>query len=64
MIIKDQKFAVTEFNEIFVNPQPNIQRTWVERCDLHIRKAKEFRDRRVHNELRQDIIEHLWNLNH
>ncbi|GKD54353.1 zinc finger, CCHC-type containing protein [Tanacetum coccineum] len=40
---------------------PNIQRDWVERFDLHIRKSKELRDRKTHIDLRQDIVEHLSN---
>ncbi|GKD82168.1 hypothetical protein Tco_1349007, partial [Tanacetum coccineum] len=33
----------------------------VERCDVHVRKTKELRDRKMHNDLRQDLVEHLWN---
>ncbi|GJW80215.1 hypothetical protein Tco_0144190 [Tanacetum coccineum] len=40
---------------------PNIVRDWVERCDLHVRKTKELRNRKTHIDLRQDIMEHLWN---
>ncbi|GKC56901.1 RNA-directed DNA polymerase, eukaryota [Tanacetum coccineum] len=36
-------------------------RDCVERCDLHVRKTKELRDRKTHNELRKDLVEHLWN---
>ncbi|GJR25730.1 reverse transcriptase domain, reverse transcriptase zinc-binding domain protein [Tanacetum coccineum] len=42
-------------------PEPNMVRSWVERCDLHVRKAKELRDRKTHIDLRQDLVEHLWN---
>ncbi|GKC19300.1 hypothetical protein Tco_1021450 [Tanacetum coccineum] len=41
--------------------EPNMVRSWVERCDLHVRKAKELRDRKTHIDLRQDLVEHLWN---
>ncbi|GKA94650.1 retrovirus-related pol polyprotein from transposon TNT 1-94 [Tanacetum coccineum] len=34
---------------------------WVERCDLHVRKTKELRNRKTHIDLRQDLMEHLWN---
>ncbi|GKC82703.1 hypothetical protein Tco_1138420, partial [Tanacetum coccineum] len=47
--------------DVFVNPAPNIVRDWVERCDLHVRKTKELRDRKTHTDLRQDLMEHLWN---
>ncbi|GJW87867.1 RNA-directed DNA polymerase, eukaryota [Tanacetum coccineum] len=40
--------------------EPNMVRSWVERCDLHVRKAKELRDRKTHIDLRQDLVEHLW----
>ncbi|GKE12431.1 hypothetical protein Tco_1415982, partial [Tanacetum coccineum] len=47
--------------DVFVNPAPNIVRDWVERCGLHVRKTKELRDRKTHIDLRQDLMEHLWN---
>nr|GEY23206.1 hypothetical protein [Tanacetum cinerariifolium] len=64
MILKDQKFKVSEFGDMFVYPQQNIQHTWVERCEIQRRINRELRDRRVQDELRRDIVEHLWNLNH
>ncbi|GJV10900.1 ALP1-like protein [Tanacetum coccineum] len=60
MILEDEGFEVN-FRDMFVNPAPNIVRDWVERCDLHVRKTKELRDRKTHNELRKDLVEHLWN---
>ncbi|GKD61156.1 ribonuclease H-like domain-containing protein [Tanacetum coccineum] len=44
-----------------IRASPNIVRDWVERCDLHVRKTKELRDRKTHIDLRQDLMEHLWN---
>ena len=44
------------------NFDPNMPDTLIERCDLHIRKNKELRDRKVHDNPRQDLMEHLWNL--
>ncbi|GJT43525.1 zinc finger, CCHC-type containing protein [Tanacetum coccineum] len=38
-----------------------VKKAWVERCDLHVRKSKELRDRKTHIDLRQDLVEHLWN---
>ncbi|GKC40705.1 ALP1-like protein isoform X1 [Tanacetum coccineum] len=35
MILEDQKMAVTNWNEVYVNPLRNMQRTWVERCETH-----------------------------
>ncbi|GJS07702.1 ALP1-like protein isoform X1 [Tanacetum coccineum] len=58
MILDDEGFEVN-MRDLFVNPALNIQRDWVERCDLHIRKSKELRDRKTHIDLRQALVEHL-----
>ncbi|GKE20315.1 ALP1-like protein isoform X1 [Tanacetum coccineum] len=60
MILEDEGFEVN-FRDMFVNPALNIVRDWVKRCDLHVRKTKELRDRKTHTDLRQDLMEHLWN---
>ncbi|GJW40512.1 ALP1-like protein isoform X1 [Tanacetum coccineum] len=60
MILEDEGFEVN-VRDLFVSPTPHIQRTWVERCELHLRKSKELRDRKTHIDLRQDLVEHLWN---
>ncbi|GJW60519.1 ALP1-like protein isoform X1 [Tanacetum coccineum] len=64
MILKDQNFHISEYADMYVSPESNIQRTWVERCERLRRKNKELWDRRVHDNLRHDIVKHLWNLNH
>ncbi|GKB59065.1 ALP1-like protein isoform X1 [Tanacetum coccineum] len=45
-VLQDEEFEVN-FRDMFVNPAPNIVRDWVERCDLHVRKTKELRDRKT-----------------
>nr|GEX48173.1 putative nuclease HARBI1 isoform X2 [Tanacetum cinerariifolium] len=60
MILKDQKMAVTEWDDVYANPSKNMQRTWVERCDTHRRKAKELRDRETHISLQHNLMEHIW----
>ncbi|GKA76903.1 ALP1-like protein isoform X1 [Tanacetum coccineum] len=60
MILENEGFEVN-LNHMFVSPEPNMVRSWVERCELHVRKAKELRDRKTHIDLRQDLVEHLWN---
>ncbi|GJX41752.1 ALP1-like protein isoform X1 [Tanacetum coccineum] len=60
MILENEGFEVN-LNHMFVSPEPNMVRSWVERCDLHVRKAKELRDRKTHIDLRQDLVKHLWN---
>ncbi|GKC48773.1 ALP1-like protein isoform X1 [Tanacetum coccineum] len=59
-VLQDERFEVN-LRDVFVNPAPNIVRDWVEKCDLHVRKTKELRDRKTHIDLRQDLVEHLWN---
>ncbi|GJY70281.1 alpha/beta hydrolases superfamily protein [Tanacetum coccineum] len=59
-VLQDERFEVN-LRDVFVNPAPNIVRDWVERCDLHVRKTKELRDRKTHTDLRQDLMEHIWN---
>ena len=61
MIVKDQKFELRDYNELWVDPSANLrQRRWVERCDTHSRKAKEIHDRQTHTQLQQDLMEHVW----
>ncbi|GKB28994.1 ALP1-like protein isoform X1 [Tanacetum coccineum] len=61
MILKDQKFALSEFEQqSYICPQPNILRTWVERCEVQRRKSKEPRDKQTHAKLQRNVIEHLW----
>ena len=61
MILEDEGFEVN-LRDTYVDPTPNMPDSWVERCDLHLRKNKELRDSKVHNALRQDLVDHLWNL--
>ncbi|GJY50669.1 ALP1-like protein isoform X1 [Tanacetum coccineum] len=60
MILEDQQMAVTDRNDVYVNPSRNMQRTWVERCEVQRRKAKELRDRKMHISLQQNLMEHIW----
>jgi hypothetical protein len=41
MILEDEGFEVN-FRDTFVDPRPNMPDTWIERCDLHLRKNKEL----------------------
>jgi hypothetical protein len=60
MILKDQKFAISEYNEMWVNPVPHRQQRWIERCDVQRQKAREIRDQNTHISLQQNIMEHIW----
>ncbi|GJR23135.1 ALP1-like protein isoform X1 [Tanacetum coccineum] len=62
-VLQDQKFDISEYWHMYASPESNIQSTLVERCERQRRRNKELRDKRVHEDLRQDIVEHLWNLN-
>ena len=42
MILKDQKFAINDFNELYVNAHSHIQRRWIERCETHRGKSKKY----------------------
>nr|GEV67763.1 hypothetical protein [Tanacetum cinerariifolium] len=48
MILKDQKMAVFDWNEVCANPARNMQRAWIERCETQRQKNKEIRDRDTH----------------
>ncbi|GJZ80880.1 ALP1-like protein isoform X1 [Tanacetum coccineum] len=61
MILKDQKFALSEFEQqSYICPQPNILRTWIERCEVQRRKSKEPCDKQTHAKFQRNVIEHLW----
>ncbi|GJW71840.1 putative nuclease HARBI1 isoform X2 [Tanacetum coccineum] len=55
MILEDEDFVVN-LRDVFVDPTPDIPQEWTERCDLHVRKHKELRDSKVHNDLRDDLV--------
>ncbi|GKC15166.1 ALP1-like protein isoform X1 [Tanacetum coccineum] len=57
---QDQQMAATDWNDVYANPSRNVQRTWVERCEVQRRKAKELRDRETHISLQQNLMEHIW----
>ncbi|GJV88509.1 ALP1-like protein [Tanacetum coccineum] len=40
MILEDQNMAFDVWNDMYANPSRNMQRTWIERCDVQCRKAK------------------------
>ncbi|GJS34371.1 hypothetical protein Tco_0532753 [Tanacetum coccineum] len=59
-VARDEK--TLKFKRVQEAARKDIERAFgVERCDVHVRKTKELRDRKTHNDLRQDLVEHLWN---
>nr|XP_043611729.1 uncharacterized protein LOC122583382 [Erigeron canadensis] len=62
MIVEDNGRAITEFEEELIANTVLPTRTWSERCSTQLRMYGEFRDRRTHHELRNALVEHVWNL--
>ena len=60
MILKDQKYALSEYRALFRNPARNMQDRWIDRCDVRRRRNKELRDKDVHLNLQQQLMEHIW----
>jgi hypothetical protein len=60
VIFKDQNFAICEFNELYISPHRNIKRTWIKKCIVQWRKAKELGDKQTQETLQQNLMEHIW----
>nr|XP_043639674.1 uncharacterized protein LOC122610782 [Erigeron canadensis] len=61
-IVEDNGHAITEFEEELIANTRLPTRTWTERCSTQLRMYNELRDRRAHHQLRNALIEHVWNL--
>ncbi|XP_071715295.1 uncharacterized protein [Rutidosis leptorrhynchoides] len=59
IIVEDIGFAPTE-NDWVYEPVRNMQTTWIERCETYRRRTKELQDRKVHEGLQSDLVEHVW----
>nr|XP_043639052.1 uncharacterized protein LOC122610122 [Erigeron canadensis] len=62
MIVEDNGRAITEFEEELIANNTLPTRTWTERCSTQLRMYGELRDRMAHHQLRNALIEHVWNL--
>nr|XP_043639666.1 uncharacterized protein LOC122610771 [Erigeron canadensis] len=62
MIVKDNGRAITEFEEELIANTTLPTRTWTERCSTQLRMYGELHDRIAHHQLRNALIEHVWNL--
>ena len=63
MIIEDNGCNLCELEQDCPsNPNNFSHRSWSERVKVHHRMDKELRDSRVHRQLRNALIEHIWNL--
>ncbi|GJW32180.1 ALP1-like protein isoform X1 [Tanacetum coccineum] len=65
MILEDEDFVVN-LRDVFLIQRQTFHRDMDERCALHsVRKHKENQeDSKVHNDLRDDLVEHVWNRNY
>ncbi|XP_071687248.1 uncharacterized protein [Rutidosis leptorrhynchoides] len=62
MIQEDNGFAITSLDEEYLR-DPDNQPAFVRNQNSdHATRAREIRDRDVHNQLRTDLIEDIWNL--
>ncbi|GJW19886.1 ALP1-like protein isoform X1 [Tanacetum coccineum] len=57
---QNQKMAFDDWNDMYANTARNMQRNWIERCDVQRHKAKEIRDKEVHLRLQRNLMEHIW----
>ena len=63
MIVEDNGHNICPLEEDYLANQANLpRRSFSERVELHERMDRELRDSRVHHELRNALIEHIWNL--
>ncbi|XP_071739027.1 uncharacterized protein [Rutidosis leptorrhynchoides] len=63
MITEDNGRVICELEEDYLrNPNNLPRRSWRERVEVQLRMDKELRDSRVHHQLRNALIEHIWNL--
>nr|XP_043639789.1 uncharacterized protein LOC122610899 [Erigeron canadensis] len=61
-VLQDNGSAITEFEEELIANTTLPTRTWTERCSTQLRMYGELRDRIAHHQLRNALIEQVWNL--
>ncbi|GJU48040.1 ALP1-like protein isoform X1 [Tanacetum coccineum] len=60
MILKNQKFALSNIGDTYIFPRANLAWSWIERCEVQRKQAKELRDKQTHAKLQRNLIEHVW----
>ena len=61
MILKDQKFRLREYGEMWVDSAPHLRlERWVDICNTKRRKGRELRDSEMHTQLQSDLMDHVW----
>ncbi|GKC59675.1 ALP1-like protein isoform X1 [Tanacetum coccineum] len=58
MILKNQKFALSDIGDTYICPRANLARSWIERCEVQRKQEKEIRDKQTHARLQRNLIEH------
>lgn len=58
MIFEDNENAISDCEEYYTL-DPKVERSYTERCVLQIKKTKEIRDKDTHNNLLQNLVEHI-----
>ncbi|GKC56878.1 ALP1-like protein isoform X1 [Tanacetum coccineum] len=66
LCLGDLPYAISEAGEIYICPQQNILRTWVDANDsvqsVHWNSKRSFEDKQTHLRLQRSLIEHVWAL--
>nr|XP_043638326.1 uncharacterized protein LOC122609339 [Erigeron canadensis] len=62
MIVEDNGRTITEFEKELIANTTLSTHTWTERYSTQLRMYGELRDKRAHHQLRNALIEHVWNL--
>nr|GEY05300.1 hypothetical protein [Tanacetum cinerariifolium] len=45
LVLKNHKFALSEVGDTYICPLANLARSWIERCEVQQKKAKELHDK-------------------
>ncbi|CAN1297164.1 Protein ALP1-like [Linum perenne] len=60
MIVENEGNAISTWSDDDVDPPISVSRGSVEGFHQYLRRHAELRDREVHQQLRADLVEHIW----
>ncbi|CAN1302975.1 hypothetical protein LINPERPRIM_LOCUS25671 [Linum perenne] len=60
MIVENEGNAISTWSDDDVDPPISVSRGSVEEFHQYLRRHAELRDREVHQQLRADLVEHIW----
>ncbi|GKE02042.1 ALP1-like protein isoform X1 [Tanacetum coccineum] len=60
LILKNQKFALSDIGDTYICPRANLAWSWIERSEVKRKQAKELRDKQTHAKLQRNLIERVW----